>query len=62
MRFISILAASGLLAVSVGLVGVGGLWVYPGLFCAALGGAALVFSGVLGVYYGDHDALDKASS
>lgn len=62
MRFISILAASGLLAVSVGLVGIGGLWVYPGLFCATLGGAALVFSGVLGVYYGDRDALDKASS
>lgn len=62
MRFISIMAALGLLAISAIAVAADGLWVYTGLACAALGGAAMVFSSVLGVYQGDRAALERASS
>lgn len=62
MRFIFILAGAGLLAVSAGLVQGSDLWDYAGLVCAALGGAMLILSGVLGVYYGDRDVLLKATS
>lgn len=62
MRLVSILSALVLLAASTLAVTAGGFWVYPGLVFAALGGAALVFSGALGVYYGDRAALNKGAS
>ncbi|GAA3909112.1 methyl-accepting chemotaxis protein [Halomonas cibimaris] len=62
MRFASVIAALLLLAFSIAGVNVDGFWQYAGLFSAALGGAALAFSGMLAVYYGDRNALAKERS
>lgn len=62
MRKVSVLASLVFFLLAAGGHWLGGVWGYLGLLSAALGGAALIFSGSLGIYYADQQALEQGSS
>lgn len=62
MRTVSVLASLVFFLLAAGGHWLGGVWGYLGLLSAALGGAALVFSGPLGIYYADQQALERGGS